>query len=293
MYKIYLVAVGFMFGCSQVPVKNEQAQLLNKNTNTLLPLTLSQNEEDKWTLISELSDEFDNSVLDSNKWFIQGKNNEYHLWKGSAPAQFNGSNTYLNNGKLVIETKWEPQFDFSQEKFNGRSYENVTTGGIVSKNKFLYGYMEIKSKAAFSTVSSSFGGRNKNSEFELFEQVGDPKFYKKRSDKHYNMSIYSLENSSDLNKKKIFNYPLEATDSISKFHVYGCEWDENGIKYFVDGQLIFEADYDDLGNKDLLTEPIELWANAETVPYFGLPSESDLPSFYEIDYIRVWQKKEL
>ena len=35
----------------------------------------------------------------------------------------------------------------------------------------------------------------------------------------------------------------------------------------------------------------KIWVDSETFKWEGFPVESDLPADYEIDYIRVWEKK--
>ena len=39
-----------------------------------------------WVLNEELSDEFVGDELDRNKWFIEGENGDYYIWKGRAPV---------------------------------------------------------------------------------------------------------------------------------------------------------------------------------------------------------------
>ena len=80
-----------------------------------------------WVLNREVSDEFDGETIDEARWYIVGKFEDgkpvyrhpdkpnKKVWRGRAPSQFSGRNYRLENGKLILETRWEPDFPFSDE----------------------------------------------------------------------------------------------------------------------------------------------------------------------------------
>ena len=100
------------------------------------------------------------------------------------------------------------------------------------------------------------------------------------------------------------------------FHVYGIEWDETGIKYYVDGKLFTSVtaeeatawakenrEVDEDYNGYVATNPINIWLDMEIFPWHHVPtSKKDLELNspegekddgvldYEIEYVRVWQK---
>ncbi len=74
-------------------------------------------------------------------------------------------------------------------------------------------------------------------------------------------------------------------------HVYGCEWDENGLKFYTDGKLVRDIDKSEMGEVWCLTNPLKVWVDSEAFAWEGFPEESELPADYEIDYIRVWRKQ--
>ncbi len=73
----------------------------------LFPLSDPENQGD-WILNEAISDEFEGSELDPGKWFIQGTDGEYYIWKGRAPSQFAPHNVRIEDGKLKIRSQWEP-----------------------------------------------------------------------------------------------------------------------------------------------------------------------------------------
>lgn len=252
-----------------------------------------------WKLNLDISDEFEASALDETKWLIQGKDGVYQSnFIGRAPSQFSTKNVRIENGKLKIQTKWDPSFPFSTKLQNGIKYENITTAAVVGKNLFQYGYMEIKCKAAKAEITSSFWTTGTKSELDMFEMFGNPKDvtldWKKRL--KFNMISWDPSNYYYLpdGKGPAYTDNIQvAYNTADDFHVYGFEWTADYIKIYVDGNLhpngtILKSN---LGSERWVTNvPYRIWFDSETFPWLGLPEQADLPVDYEIEYLRVWQK---
>jgi hypothetical protein len=242
-----------------------------------------------WILNKEVSDDFEGTKLDSSKWYVEGTDGKYKRWVGRAPSQFSPDNVRVENGKLHITTKWDPDFDFSDEvKPEYKSpYEKYTTAAVLSNNTFLYGYLEIKCKAADASITSSFWTTGKSSELDVFEFVGDSKRADK--DKKFPFATHDWSTgSAEANKwKESVELDWRVADD---FHVYGCEWSESGLKFYADGQLVKSAPRTELGRAWVLTQPLMIWVDSETFYWEGFPDKEDLPVDFEIEYIRVWQK---
>lgn len=291
----------------------DSEKVLNKVTcecENTYPLS-DPNNTGNWILNPKMSDEFEAAVLDEEKWHIQGKNNEYYSnFIGRAPSQFSTDNIRLENGKLKLQTRWQPDFEFNTEKTQTVGgtvyrYENITTAAVISKNMFQFGYMEIKSKSAKAPITSSFWTTgNRSSELDMFETFGGHKSnatWRKRL--KFNMISWNPDNPF---YQPRFNGPTYTANiqsdynTADDFHVYGFEWTSEYIYVYIDGILHPEGQI----TKDLVTkggtEPdrwitdvaYRLWFDSETFPWLGLPTAADLPADYEIEYIRVWQKNE-
>ena len=107
--------------------------------------------------VTDGSIEFEGERIDTAKWYVEGTDGKYKRWIGRAPSQFSAENVRVENGKLYITTKWDPDFDYSTKtKPEYKSpYEKYTTAAVLSNKTFLYGYMEIKCKAADAAITSS------------------------------------------------------------------------------------------------------------------------------------------
>jgi len=158
-----------------------------------------------------------------------------------------------------------------------------------------YGYFEARMKLpsgkgtwpAFWMLPKNFTTWPGDGEIDIMEEVGyDPNnIVCTIHCKAYNHSIGTQKGSTR-------RVPTAQTD----FHIYAVEWTADYIYGFVDGIRYFAFANDKAGNKDTwpFNAPFYLklnlawggnWGGAQGV------DESALPATYEIDYVRVYQKK--
>lgn len=282
-------------GCQEQPSKNSPSALIIKTT--VLPASDLANQQG-WQLNTELSDEFDGNAIDRDKWFVQGDNGDYYIWKGRAPAQFAPHNIIVSNGTLKIRSQWEPDYDFAKEEYAGNTYGEhdgkpmpVTTGGIISKKRFLHGYMEVRSKAGHAAMTSAFWAIGYQSELDIYELMGNPKRTPHISPNDYLFSIHDWRAEATIGQNKVFTHAHKLPHATSQeFHIYGAEWGEGYVKFFLDGELVYETTQEEIGDGWVLTNPLEIWLDSEIFTWQGLPHKEELPVNFEIDYMRVWQK---
>lgn len=330
---LFFMSLAFLFGCGN------QKNMIKKLENT--PLTISPLSDPEnignWYYNSEVSDEFEAKEIDEDKWYIVGKFKDgkpfykhpdkpnKRVWKGRAPSQFSGRNYRLENGKLILETRWEPDFPFSPEirkPVFGKAlpYENLTTACFIGRKEFKYGYIEIKSKAAKAPISSAFWAMGKNLEIDFFELYGKSlKENKRHLDSHLWWSIRDW--SKPVTGKPVYTERKQVGFNVADdFHVWGIEWNENGMKYYINGKLFSTVTAEQVTewakkNRTKITlpedyngyvanRPIALWLDQECFPWHDIPSsKEELERFskesekedgvvdFEIEYVRVWQKK--
>ena len=274
--------------------------------NPDFPLS-DQSNSGSWVLNPEVSDEFDATVVDETKWLIQGRNGEYQSnFRGRPPSQFSTDNVRLEDGKLKIQTRWEPNYNFSPKTNpnTGEVFENITTGAVISKKQFQYGYMEIKCKAADAEITSSFwttGART--SELDMFEMFGGHKTnasWRKRL--KFNMISWDPDNfyyfPNGNGPAHTRNIQVD-NNTADEFHVYGFDWTPDYIKVYIDGVLhpngsVLKTEITNNGaeaERWVTDVPYWVWFDSETFPWLGLPEAADLPVDYEIEYLRIWQKQ--
>ncbi|MDB2702164.1 MAG: family 16 glycosylhydrolase [Wenyingzhuangia sp.] len=305
IFALTILALLFSVSCSK-------SGDVTSNT-TFLPLS-DQNNSGDWILNEDVSDEFDASILDESKWLIQGRNGEYQSnHTGRAPSQFSTENVRLENGYLKMETRWEPDYNFSpQFDRQGNRYENITTAAIITKKSFKYGYLEIKAKAADAEVSSTFWGTGSNTELDFYEFFGkhnqQNKLWKER-EFWWSIHDWTSQGGGATTYTESHDLGFRVADD---FHIYGFDWSEKGIKIYIDGQLYRDVSKTQInafndsshhsgGNGESLnyvvTKPIKLWISQATFPWHGVPDNIEELGTngivdYEVDYLRVWQKSD-
>lgn len=166
---------------------------------------------------------------------------------------------------------------------------------VNSKESWKYGYFEARLKLptgkgtwpAFWMMPKNFTSWPADGEIDIMEEVGyDPNVI--LSTIHCNAYNHS-KNTQKSGTKRV---PTAQTE----FHVYALEWTENVIKGYVDGECYFVFNNDKKGNKDTwpFDAPFYLKLNLAWGGNWGGAmgiDESALPATYEIDYVRVFQKK--
>lgn len=297
---ILLLGAGFLFlsACEQ-PTAQRQKDL----TEVSQPAPFSDpDNEGGWVLNEAVSDEFDGTALDTSKWFIEGQNGDYYIWKGRAPAQFVPHNVIVEDGKLKLRTQWEPDFEFDKEGykesggdpygvFEGKPLP-ITTAGVITKKRFLNGYMEVKSKAGNAAITAAFWAIGYEQELDVYEQMGNPKI--KDNDIKETGTKTTIHDWSPPATRPTWAWhykdnalPFRVADD---FHVYGAEWGVDYLKVYIDGELVDEVHQDELGTDWVLNNPMEIWLDSEIFKWLGIPHQEELPVDFEIEYVRVWQQ---
>lgn len=256
-----------------------------------------------WILNEELSDEFEGTTIDKKKWFVEGQNGDYYIWKGRAPSQFVPHNVIVENGTLKLRTQWEPNYGFANEQYaDGKNKDEygffegkplpVTTAGIVSKKRFLNGYMEVKSKVGNAAITGAFWAIGYEQELDIYEQMGNPKIKDGTIRENSVRSAVHDWSPPAVRPTKVFGYDEKNLSyrTADEFHVYGAEWGIDYLKVFRDGKLTYHVTQEEVGTDWVLNNPMEIWLDSEIFKWLGVPHKEELPSDFEIEYMRVWQK---
>ncbi|WP_235817839.1 family 16 glycosylhydrolase [Formosa haliotis] len=281
-------------------VKEEQQS--NSPASKLYPSSDPENKEG-WVLNEAISDEFDGTSIDTTKWFVEGQNGDYYIWKGRAPSQYAPHNVVVEEGKLKIITQWEPDYPFVKESYADGDHKDtygmhegnplpVTTAAIVSKKRFLNGYMEVKSKAPKAAMTAAFWAIGYEQELDVYEQLAVPKIAKEGSiSSNTNRTAVHDWSPPSVRPTKAFGYDetLNYTTSDA-FHIYGAEWGEDFLNIYRDGKFIHGFTQDELGTDWVLNNPMEIWLDSEIFKWLGVPHQEELPAIFEVEYMRVWQK---
>ena len=221
------------------------------------------------------NDEFDGASLDTNRW-------GFRLADKMLSAQ-QRENVSVKDGNLVIALR--------KESVRGKDY---TGGGVISHQKFVYGYYEARFKTppaegwhtAFWSMRHRFGDTSTPLpllELDFCEQDGgDPHFYS-----------FGVINQSRYDQKKNHRswnagrWVIEdAPDTSAEFHVWACEFTPETTRFYFDGKLIKEV-----SSAGFPHDEMNVWVSviASTLKGDRFVDDSKLPNAVLCDYVRVYQ----
>ncbi len=220
------------------------------------------------TPIPALTDEFNGTALDSQKWW---PNNPH--WAGREPSYFHTNNVEVKDGMLHIHQRKEHLPDMPPQY-------SYTTGAVKSKTLIKYGYFEIRCKTMPAYASSAFWFYHSTAkywtEIDVFEIFGtkDPVTV------YMNAHVFPPSSESHWSRGGQWASP----DTLYRdFHTYALDWRDDFLIYYYDGTEIRKMANSDW--HDLLTLNID----SETMPEWIGFDDSYLPATYYIDYVRAWK----
>ncbi len=229
----------------------------------------------RWVAIGELTDEFEGGKLDAAKWHDHNP-----TWKGRQPAFFAKHNVTVSDGKLRLTMR--------KEDLKGlpAGYHTFTSAAVKSKAAVRYGYFEIKCRPMDSHGSSAFWFYAQTpeiwTEIDVFEMGAGAA--KHEHIVHMNAHVFHTLTNPDRHWSRggKWKAPYRLADG---FHVYALAWDEEKLRYYVDGAVVHQMP------NTHWHQPLHLNFDSETMPrWFGLPQAKDLPSTFSIEYVRSWRK---
>jgi kappa-carrageenase len=229
----------------------------------------------QWVLQSDYSDEFNETKLDSVKW--NNDVGDWGLWS------WEPENAWVENGSLNLRMQY-------QKHHRGKLAIFYTSGIIKSRaTPIKYGYFEARIKAAqrFPGVCPAFwvyrNDKDEWTEIDFAELTQRP---------HQDVKTIGLNSHVFLTPKLAQGKTIhEARDKVmpwdprDDFHVYGCQWDEKTIKWYVDGKLLATR------KNDYWQQPLDVVLSVGLRhPLTKTPSDKEFPTAFQADYIRVWKK---
>lgn len=237
---------------------------------------------------------------DPTKWtYEEGfKRNQELQW-------YQPQNAFCEDGRLIIEARRErkPNPNHRKDSKNWKeSRPNIeyTSACLITKglHSWQYGRFEIRAKIkaadglwpAIWTLGIE-GKWPDNGEIDIME------YYK---GKLLANACWGTKNPGkarwDSSRTPVASFKDPAWDE--KFHIWRMDWDEKSIRLYVDDQLLNTIELDKTINgsqralKNPFMQPHYLLLNLAVGGHAGGdPSKTEFPTRYEIDYVRIYQRK--
>ena len=253
------------------------------------------------------SDEFNTNGLPNPAYwnFEEGfvRNNELQWYQDN--------NAYCKDGVLVIQAKKErkpnPNFDKNSNDWRkNRPQIEYTSSSINTKGKkeFLYGRVEVRAKIPLESGSwPAIWTLGNSMEWPSNGEIDIMEYYRIKGVPHI---LANAAWGTDIRYNARWktgaipfsHFTSKDKDWDEKFHIWRMDWDDNAIRLYLDDELL---------NKIPLTETVNgklgNYSNPFKQPHYlllnlaiggqhgGDPDINAFPMKYEIDYVRVYQKK--
>lgn len=279
------------------------ATLLAATTHT--SMNAQRQRDDSWQMVWH--DEFDGSgPFDAKKW-----RSEKGFVRNDEDQWYQADNAYRQNGLLILEARKDsipnPAYRPNARDWRSRRpYARYSSGSINTRGSyaFLYGQMEVR--ARIPAVDGSWpaiwtlgdkGGWPSGGECDVME------FY------HINGVPHILANAAWGNDRRYSAVWNTKTTPYShfldkdpgwgeKFHTWLMDWTEDYIRIYLDGELLNDIDLcktvnGSIGNySNPFHAPQYILLNLAIGGQNGGNIQPDaFPMRYEVDYVRVYQKK--
>jgi beta-glucanase (GH16 family) len=244
------------------------------------------------------ADEFNNDGSpDTTKWGFENgfKRNNEAQW-------YQKENAICLGGNLVITGKKEhhinPNYMPNSTNWRtNRKYIDYTSASLIQKKAFAFKYGRVEVRAKIKAKNGLWpaiwtlgvnGGWPNNGECDIME--------------YYNGGILAnFAHGSSNPTKPIWNSSFKNVKFFddpnwdANFHIWRLDWDENSMKIYVDDLLLNSINLVDVFNTGSDFNPFRqkhylLLNLALGGDKGGDLSNTDFPSQYLIDYVRVYQK---
>ncbi|WP_340022908.1 family 16 glycosylhydrolase [Paenibacillus sp. FSL K6-1096] len=253
-------------------------------------------------------DEFSGTTLDTSKWnyeqgyYISNDPNSWG-WGNNELQHYTNSteNVFVQNGQLNIRAKNDPK-SFPQDPDR---YAQYSSGKINTKDhlSFQYGRVDIRAKLPTGNgiwpalwmlpQDAAYGAWAASGEIDIMEAKG-------RLPGTTSGAVH-FGGQWPVNKYIAGEYHFPQGQTFSNdYHVYSMVWEEDNVKWYVDGKFFFKVNREQWysvaapNNPNApFDKPFYLIMNLAVGGHFdgGLtPDPSDIPATMLVDYVRVYKE---
>lgn len=261
-----------------------------------------------WNMI--WNDEFNGTSLDMNKWgydtgyFIDG-NPEHWGW-GNAELEYytdSTKNIFVQDGKLNLKSYYEPT---TFPEIDPNRVAEYSSGKVTSKDKFRfkYGRIDFSAKLPAGTAlwpacwllpnDDVYGSWASSGEIDVMEARGRLTGASSGAIHYGGVWPANTHSGSD--------YAFKNGAAIdSDFHVYSLVWEEDSLKWYVDGECFYKATNEQWYSQAVPGNPnapfdqeFYIIMNLAVGGWFDggrIPDVNDFPATMQVDYVRVYQEQ--
>jgi beta-glucanase (GH16 family) len=248
------------------------------------------------------SDEFDQKgVPNPEFWsFEEGfqRNNELQWYQSDNASVADGLLIIEGRREKIKNTAYDPN---SRDWRKNREYAEYSSSSINTRGKFQfqYGIMEVRAKIDTASgiwpaiwtlgVSRPWPANGEIDVMEYYQVKGIPTILANAAWAHP-----ELRAAWDEVTVPFTDFLERDPDWPNKFHVWKMDWTAEFIRIYLDGELLNEIDLSQTINPDGFNpfhQPHYILLNMALGSNGGPLDHTSFPRNYEVDYVRVYQKK--
>ena len=245
---IYLSFLLLSVGCQQTKEQNAASPNAQTADISSPDEPQSQSEHPEWELV--WSDEFDGTELDLAKWKYELGS---HGWGNDELQDYTaGDNVVVSNGTLkIIAKKIGP----------GQKAGDYTSTRLNSDFSFTYGRVEASAKmpelkgVGLWPAIWMLGENIKTVSWPLCGELDIMEYLSRRPDKV--SSAIHTRSTKQPGQPQIESGPVDLATAEEEFHIYGIEWTETQIKFYIDDPSNVTCTYDRPQNFDESSWPFD------------------------------------
>jgi beta-glucanase (GH16 family) len=224
------------------------------------------------------SEEFNGTTADLDKhWMFQNGPSGHILcsrWR---------ENVVVANGVCRLENR--------KEKRGGQDW---TSGSLWTKREFQYGYFECRYRYAAATgTNNSFWlmstGQVSDGKKRFEIDINEGHFPSEVATNIHNHSNVTVVNGKRTHPTSSRKYPFDAKHGnynfARDFHVFGLEWTQQALVFYVDGKEIRRE------TNVFCHSPASVWLSEAIISWAGKVADTIDGTAMEVDYVRVYQKE--
>jgi len=220
---------------------------------------------------------------------------------------YQDANANCRNGLLVIEGKREkirnPAYSSGSTNWKTeREFAEYTSASIQTRGlrQFQFGRFEIRARIDTACgswpaiwtlgISRPWPSNGEIDIMEFYRIKGIPTILANFA---WGTEKRNVAKWDDL-KKELADFTSTDPDWSGKFHIWRMEWDKDSISLYLDNKLLNSVLLSQTVNPDGFNpflQPHYILLNLALGGNGGDPSKSKFPLKYEVDYVRVYQKK--
>ena len=232
-----------------------------------------------WQAVAELSDEFNDTVLDSGKWI------DYHpYWKGREPSQFSPDNIFFRDGSLCLQST------VVNEEMEGNW---IASACVSSKTKAMQPgyYSEARIKCPEMSMTGAYWFQGDYSEIDVIENFGDPTGAGFEDHETYTMTnLHYFKGGWSNDITTPWKASILFPSCAARFFTYGVWWkDHETVIFYLDGKEIHTSK-----TGGPFDEPMYMFFDMEAFQWgIGMPTMESLQDNNKntqyIDFVRTFK----